>query len=68
MLRQRHYSYPPVYISSVYIFCKKAGTLPSHAVVSCTHKTLHVSTTATIAHIPAVLPKEGAVISAVLST
>jgi hypothetical protein len=25
MLRQRHYSYPPVYISSVYIFCKTAG-------------------------------------------
>jgi hypothetical protein len=27
MLRQRHYSYPPVYISSVYIFFKKAVVL-----------------------------------------
>jgi hypothetical protein len=38
------------------------------AVVSCARKTLHVSTTATIAQIPAVSSKEGTEIGAVLST
>jgi hypothetical protein len=38
------------------------------AVVSRASKTLPISTTATIAQIPAVLSKEGAVIGAVLST
>jgi hypothetical protein len=38
------------------------------AVVSRARKTLHVSTTATIAQIPAVSSKEGAVIGDVLST
>jgi hypothetical protein len=69
------FEYSHVFRSGGSLMCIIPGTFFKYhisyipiAVVSRTSKTLRVSTTATIAQIPAVSSKEGAVIGVVLST